>query len=166
MIGTRSVAVTLAATLGLAASACSTLDVEDYCRYSEDRSIREADPESLALAIGVQPGRARQTPFIVFRNLSEKSPDAFLRLSSSPALHPMPVDLDESRCGGVDWSTYDLSVDPEEWHAFWQHGTMSHVEIGIAFLEDNRPLPLSAFGAAILDTNAADHLVSCGCYWR
>lgn len=156
----------LAATLALGASACSTLDVEEYCRYSEDRSIREADPESLALVIGVQPGRARQTPFVVFRNLSQKSAKAFLRLSSSPAPHPMPVGLDESRCDGVDWSTYDLSVDPDEWRAFWQDGAMSDYEIGIAFLEDHRALPLSAFGAAILDTNAAEHLVSCGCYWR
>ena len=35
----------LVAMSGLVVSACSTLDVNDYCRYSQERLIREADPE-------------------------------------------------------------------------------------------------------------------------
>ena len=166
MVGTRPVSAMLVATLGLGVSACATLDVGDYCRYSEEASIPETAPESLALVIGVQPARARQTPFVVFRNLEDGATKTFLRLVSSPASHPFPTGLDESRCAGVDWSSYDLSVDPEEWRAFWSNGGMSRFEIGIAFLEDNSPLPLGAFGAAILDTRAAEHLVACGCYWK
>jgi hypothetical protein len=57
-------------------------------------------------------------------------------------------------------------VDPAEWRAFWRDGEVSQVEIGIAFLEDHSPLPVSEFGAAIVDTGTASQLVSCGCYWK
>lgn len=162
----RSSAITLLAALALVTAGCSTLDLQDYCRYSEDRSLRDVDPESLALVIGVKPDRMRQTPFVVFRNRVGDSPQAFLKLSASPAPHALPVDLDESHCSGVDWRTYDLAVDPAEWRGFWQDGEASQVEIGIAFLEDHSPLPVSEFGAAILDTDAGSQLVSCGCYWK
>jgi hypothetical protein len=162
----RSSAITYLAALALVTAGCSTLDAQDYCRYSEERSFRDVDPGSLALVIGVKPDRARQTPFVVFRNRAEDSPQAFLRLSANAAPHPLPVDLDESRCAGVDWRTYDLAVDPAEWRGFWQQGGASRFEIAIAFLEDHSPLPVSEFGAAIVDTDAASHLVSCGCYWK
>ena len=162
----RSSAITYLTALALVTAGCSTLDAQDYCRYSEDRAFRDVDPESLALVIGVKPDRMRQTPFVVFRNRAEGSPKAFVRLSASPAPHTLPVDLDESRCSGVDWRTYDLTVDAAEWQGFWQDGQASQVEIGIAFLEDHSPLPVSEFGAAIVDTRTASHLVSCGCYWK
>jgi len=166
MIGTRSVAAMLVAMGALGTSACSTLEVDDYCRYSETRSIRTADPESLALVLGVQAGRARQTPFVVIRSLSESAPGTSITLYTTPAAHPMPMGLDESRCARMDWKTYTLAVDPDEWNAFWQDDRNSPFEIGIAFVEDFHPLPLSAFGAVILDTGSADYLVSCGCFWR
>ena len=37
--------------VGLAVSACSTLGFEDYCRYSDNHSFREADPGSLRLLL-------------------------------------------------------------------------------------------------------------------
>jgi hypothetical protein len=162
----RSSAITPVIALALVTAGCSTLEAQDYCRYSQDRAFRDVDPESLALVIGVKPDRMRQTPFVVFRNRSEDSPQAFVRLSATPAPHSLPVDLDESRCSGVDWRTYDLTVDPSEWRGFWQHGRAPQVEIGIVFLEDHSPLPVSEFGAAIVDTDTTSQLVSCGCYWK
>lgn len=165
-IGTRSVAAMLVTMGALGTSACSTLEVDDYCRYSETRSIREADPESLALLLGVKAEYEMLTPFVVVRSLSENRPGASVTLHTTPAAHPMPIGLDESRCARVDWNTYTLQVDPDEWNAFWQDDRNSPFEIGIAFLEGFHPLPLSAFGAAILDSDSADSLVSCGCFWR
>lgn len=162
----RLSAITLLIALSLVTVGCSTLDLQDYCRYSEGRPLRDVDPESLAMVIGVKPDRMRQTPFVVFRNRVDDSPQAFLRLSASPAPHTLPADLDESHCSRVDWKTYDLAVDPAEWRAFWRDGEVSQVEIGIAFLEDRSPLPVSEFGAAIVDTGTASQLVSCGCYWK
>lgn len=162
----RSSAVMLLIALALVTAGCSTLDAQDYCRYSEGRSLRDADPGSLALVIGVKPDRMRQTPFVLFRNRAEDSQQAFLRLSAKSAPHTLPVDLDESRCSGVDWRTYDLMVDPAEWRSFWQDGQASQIEIGIAFLEEHNPLPVSEFGAAIVDTDVSSQLVSCGCYWK
>ena len=164
--GRRPVAATLVAIVALGSAACATLDVNDYCRYSESSSIRDADPDRLALLLGVQAGLTTKTPFVVVRSLSENTPGASLTLHTSPAPHPMPVGLDESRCARVDWKTYTLTVDREEWQAFWQDGGNSPFEIGIVFLEDFNPLPISAFGAAILDADSADHLVACGCFWR
>jgi hypothetical protein len=56
MPGTRSVLIAFVTALGLGVAGCSTMDVEDYCRYAEHRSIRDADPESLALVLGMRPG--------------------------------------------------------------------------------------------------------------
>ena len=52
-VTTRFLTIVLAALVGFSVSACSTLDVNDYCRYAPVESIREADPESLALVLGV-----------------------------------------------------------------------------------------------------------------
>ena len=78
----------------------------------------------------------------------------------------MPMHLDESRCAGVDWSTYTLSVDRAEWDAFWSDERTSDFEVAIAFLDHSEPLMVSTFGAAIIDTTASDYLVACGCYWQ
>jgi len=166
MTGTRSVTTALVATLGLSAAACSTLDVDDYCRYSERISIRQANPESLALVLGIGKGRAKQTPFVVIRSISEDNPGSSLKLQAIPAAHPLPTSLDESHCARVDWNTYSLSVDAEEWTAFWQDDRNSRFEIFIALLDRNEQLMVSDFGAAIFDTTAAEPLVACGCYWK
>jgi hypothetical protein len=156
----------LAASLGLSVAACSTLDVDDYCRYSEKGSFRYADPDSLALVLGIGKGRARETPFVVVRSRSEEKRWAELKLRATSAAHPLPADLDESRCVRVDWSTYTLTADAEDWDAFWRDDGNSSFEIFIAFLDGNEQLLMSEFGAAIVDTTAAQHLVACGCYWK
>lgn len=165
MLSTRSI-TTLIAMFGLSLSACSTLDIEDYCRYSTAQSIREADPESLALVLGVTRARVSGSPFVVFRSASEDAPQASITLSATAAPHVMPRSLDESLCAGVDWNTYTLTVDREEWDAFWLDDRTSNFEVVIAFLEHGEALLVSDFGAAILDTSTADDLVSCGCYWK
>ena len=93
-----------------------------------------ADPESLALVLGVSKGRAKETPFIVVRGTSEKSRGASVTLQATPAAHPMPTGLDESSCARVDWRTYSLAVDADEWNAFWQDERNSPFEIFLAFL--------------------------------
>lgn len=165
-VTTRFLTIVLAALVGFSVSACSTLDVNDYCRYAPVESIREADPESLALVLGVKAGRTRVSPFVVFRSLSENTPEASITLSGTAAPHTMPMNLDESRCAGVDWGTYTLTVDREAWNAFWLDDRTSHFEVAIAFLDNSEPLMVSAFGAAIVDTAASDYLVACGCYWK
>ena len=166
MIGNRTVTIMLMALLGLGVSACSTPGFEDFCRYSKERSLREADPASLALVLGVKRGLAREVPFVVVRSLSEHNRGAAMTLYATAAPHPVPQSLDESRCAAVDWSTYTLAVDETEWHAFWSDDRNSPFEIAIAFLDSNEPLLVSKFGAAIVDTAAAEYLVSCGCYWN
>ena len=166
MTRTRSAIASLTAIAGLAVSACSTLDFEDYCRYSDDHSLRAADPGSLALVLGVKQGLARETPFVVVRSLSETNPGASVTLSATAAPHSIPTSLDESRCAAVDWNTYTLTVDEEEWSAFWSDNRSAPFEIAIAFLDNNEPLLVSKFGAVVVDTSASDYLVSCGCYWK
>jgi hypothetical protein len=156
----------LAATLALSLAACSTLDMDDYCRYSERLSVREANPEALALVLGIGMGRAKETPFVVFRSASAENRGLQLTLQATPAPHPMPANLDESRCARLDWNTYSLEVDAEEWFAFWKDERNSSFEIFIAFLDRNEQLRVSDFGAAIIDTSAAEPLVACGCYWK
>ena len=166
MLSTRPITTTLIAMSGLGLSACSALDIEDYCRYSTAQSIREADPKSLALVLGVTPERVSVSPFVVFRSASENAPEVSITLSATAAPRVMPTSLDESLCGGVDWNTYTLTVDPEEWDAFWLDDRTSNFEVVIAFLDHGEALLVSDFGAAILNTSTSDDLVSCGCYWK
>jgi hypothetical protein len=166
MVITRSITPILIATFGLSAAACSTHGVEDYCRYSTAQSIREADPESLALVLGVKPGRTKAPPLVVFRSLSDNTLEASITLSATAAPQAIPISLDQSGCAGVAWSTYTLSVDREAWNAFWLDERTSSFEVAIAFLEHGEPLMMSAFGAAILDSSTSGDLVSCGCYWK
>ena len=162
----RSITSMLVVISGLVVAACSTLDANDYCRYSQEQSIRETDPESLLLVLGVKPGRSIGSPFIVLRSLSDDRPGASLRLSAAPVADPLPTNLDQSRCAGVDWRRYELTVDREQWNAFWPDEATSHLEVGIAFLGDGQPLLIGDFGAAILDGTSGDNLVACGCYWK
>lgn len=166
MVVNRTVTTLLMAALGPGLSACSTPGFEEYCRYSDEYSIREADPQSLALVLGVKRGLAMETPFVVVRSLSEHKRGATVKLHATAAPHPMPASLDESRCAAVDWRTYTLTVDEEEWSAFWSDDRNAPFEIAIAFLDNNESLLVSKFGAAIVDTAASDYLVSCGCYWK
>jgi hypothetical protein len=166
MTGRRSLTSILAVTLGLSMAACSTLDSNDYCRYSETTPIREADPDSLALVLGIGRGRSRENPFVVVRSTSKANPGASVKLRAIPAVQPLPASLDESRCARVDWRTYSLTADPAEWGAFWQDERNSSVEIFIGFLDSNEQLLMSDFGAAIVDTTAAEYVVACGCYWK
>jgi hypothetical protein len=164
MTGTGSITRALLAICTLGIAACSTLDVEDYCRYSQDQSMREADPESLLLVLGVKPGRSMGSPFVVLHSLSDANPGASLRLTASPGNGTLPASLDQSPCAGVDWQSYELSVD--RWNAFWSDQETSHFEVGIAFLGDSQPLLMGDFGAAILERSSVDTLVACGCYWK
>ena len=162
----RTITSMLVVISGLVVAACSTLDASDYCRYSEEQSIRAADPVSLALVLGTRPERTRASPFVVFRSLSESSPEATVTLAATAEPHNLPMHLDESRCAGVDWSTYTLAVDSAEWEAFWSDERTSNFEVAIAFLDHGEPLSVNAFGAAIVDTTSSDYLVACGCYWN
>ena len=162
----RSVTTALVGTFALSAAACASLDVNDYCRYPENISLRDAAPESLALVLGIGRGRAQQTPFVIVRSGSTENPVASVKLHATPAPHPFPAGLDESRCAGMDWSTYTLTVDAEAWNDFWHDDRNSPFEIFIAFLDSNEQLLMSEFGAAIIDRTAAEYLVACGCYWR
>ncbi len=163
---TRPITSMLVVISGLVAAACSTLDVNDYCRYSQNQSMREADPEAMLLVLGVKPGRSMGSPFVVFRSLSDKSSGASLRLTSSPVAGPLPAYLDQSGCAGIDWRSYELVVDRESWNAFWSDEETSRFEVGIAFLGDSQPLLMGDFGAAILERSSVDTLVACGCYWK
>lgn len=166
MIGNRSAPIALITLLGAGVSACSTNGFEDFCRYSDQHSLREADPASLALVLGVERGLAREDPFVVVRSLSEQTRGKAVTLHAMAAPHPVPASLDESRCAAVDWNTYTLTVDEKEWKAFWSDNRNAPFEIAIAFLDNNESVLVSKFGAAIVDTAASDYLVSCGCYWR
>jgi hypothetical protein len=166
MRDTGSIAKALLAACALAAAGCSTLDVEDYCRYSQSQSIRDANPESLLLVLGVKPDRSLGSPFMVFRSLDDDGPGASLRLSASALVDFPATNLDRSLCAGVDWRSYELTVDRERWNAFWSAERTSNFEVGIAFLGDSRPMLMGDFGAAVLDRASGAKLVACGCYWK
>jgi len=152
--------------LALSVTACTTIDINDHCRYSQSDAIRSASPDSLGLLLGTSPDWAKIDPYVVLYSPSQESPELTVKLNATPNPHAMPLSLDESMCARVDWSSYSLSVDAEEWSTFWAQEHPAKFEIWIAFLEEREHVRLSSFGAAIIDTSSNEPLFSCGCYWE
>lgn len=149
-----------------ALSACTTIDVNDYCRYSNADPIAAANPNSLGLLLGVSPKNARETPFVVLHSPSGAFPDRSVTLVATRQPIPLPSDLDESSCRGVDWVGYSLTVDAHAWKTFWAQEHPSRFEIGVASHRSVERTRLREYGVAIINSANGQYIVSCGCFWR
>jgi hypothetical protein len=78
-----------------------------------------------------------------------------------------PNELDESPCRGLDWRTYSVTTDPEQWKAFWNRPRPAEFQFQFGFpsLESPVRLPAASFAVAIVDISSGKVLKSCGCYW-
>jgi hypothetical protein len=79
-------------------SACSTMNVGNYCSGSESM---ESDAKSLAIILGIAPHKLNESPFVMFNSPSLANPDQTLHLNLEPAPMMWPPELDESPCQGV-----------------------------------------------------------------
>jgi hypothetical protein len=149
------------ASVAVILSACSTMNVGNYCSGSE--SI-QADTKSLAIILGIAPHRLNESPFVVFNSPSLANPDRTLHLNLEPAPVTWPLDLDESPCQGIDWRTYRVAVEAKEWNDFWTTSQTLPFEVGIGALEFVVPMRESEFGFVLIDQESDKTLMHCGCY--
>ena len=150
----------------LALSACATAEVGDHCEYSSDHSIRALDPESLALVLRTEPDETFGDPRVSFNRPADDGRVESVAANAIAAVHPLPGNIDESRCTDVDWHTYSLEFDSEAWQVFWQPEKGRHFELAVTFpnMKEPRKLHRDRFGFALLDATTSDYLVACGCY--
>ena len=151
----------LSALLPIALSACSSMNVSNYCSGSQ--SIH-ADAKPLAVILGIAPHRLNESPFVVFNSPSQASPDRTLHFNLEPASLTWPLALDESPCQGLDWRTYRVAVDTDEWNDFWATPQAVPFEIGIGALEFVVPMRESEFGFVLIDQQSGNTLMHCGCF--
>ena len=95
--------------------------------------------------------------------------EAALKVELVAAAIPWPSALDETRCRDLDWRTYRVEIDPEQWQAFWNRPGFIRFEGGLGYTDHSaKPgkslMPLRSFAMAWVDTTSGEAIMSCGCY--
>ena len=141
---------------------CVAAQLGDYCRGSR---LAEVDGSSVGLILGAPAHRFTGSPRATFHNPSAADPQMSLELKLSPATLPWPADLDETPCKGLDWRTFRVEVDANQWSQFWALPRPMQFEGGIEVTDTTEPLRMREFGFAFVDVATGKILMSCGCYW-
>ena len=140
---------------------CVTTNLYDYCSFGD---LADVNPDSLGVLLGAPADRFNDSPFVILYTPSEVEPVATLKLMLEPAPVLWPQDLDETPCKGVDWRTFRVATNLEQWTQFWALPRPLSVSSGIAFLDSMEPLPISEIAVAMVDAATGETLMSCGCY--
>lgn len=141
---------------------CATANLGEYCRGTE---LANADTASLAVVMGAPADSFSASPFIAFHTPSRAEPTASLLLHLKPAATSWPTGLDETPCRGLDWRTFTVEVEPDQWTQFWTLPRPLQLETAIGFADTLSSLRTSRFGVALIDGSTGKTLLSCGCYW-
>jgi len=155
------VIVTFALT-ALALQGCIAAKLGDYCKGV---GFADVDSSSLGLVLGAPTHRFTDSSFFEIYSPSQAEPTAVLRLKLTPTALPWPADLDETPCKGLDWRTFRVEVESEQWTRFFSLPRPMRFEGHIGVFDSTAPLPMSEFGFAIVDVATGKALMSCGCYW-
>jgi hypothetical protein len=141
---------------------CVAANLGKYCKGAGFANVASS---SLAVVLGAPADRITDLPIVSFYSPTQAEPKAILQLNLTPAAMHWPADLDETPCKGLDWRTFRVEIEPEEWKKFWSLPRPMPAELGIAAFDSMAPLRKTEFGIAIVDTAAGRILMSCGCYW-
>ena len=148
-------------------ASCTSIDLSDYCHFSVSPSLVEADGRSLGVVLGAPRELLGDSPTLAIYTSSVADSEASVQLELVEAPIPWPEQLDETPCGDLDWRTYAVSTDPEQWKAFWSRPrpTQFQFQLGFPGLDSPRRLHAKSFAVAVVDTRSGTVLKSCGCYW-
>ncbi len=149
----------------VALQACTTKDLGDFCSYS-DSDLSKVDSSSLGVVMGAPANRFVDTPLIMLYTPSQAMPQVTLEFKLTPAVMPWPNSLDETPCKGVDWRTFRVAVDADQWAKLWSppRDLPKPVEWSVAFSNSMAPLRTHSFGVALVNAATSEVLMSCGCY--
>jgi hypothetical protein len=153
----RVLAVIIAGAIPL--QACTTTNAGCF-----GTDLAGADSGSLEVVLGLPSSRFADSTFIVLYSPSQATPQATLELELTPAPMPWPNSLDETPCGGMDWRTFRIVVDPDDWTRFWALPRPMPFEARIGSLNSMAPLRANRFGVALVDTTTAEIRMACGCF--
>ena len=149
----------------VALQACTTKDLGDFCSYS-DSDWSKVDSSSLGVVMGAPANRFVDIPFIMLYTPSQAKPQVTLELKLTPAAMPWPNSLDETPCKGLDWRTFRVAVDADQWAKLWSLPRTLPLpfEFDIAFSNSMAPMRTHSFGVALVNAATNEVLMSCGCY--
>ena len=145
---------------------CASVDVNDYCRWSDDFRPSSLSYDDISVAVGLPQKFVSENHYLLLSSPSQTEPTRQLRLSLLESGSAWPVDLDESNCRNLDWRLYSAQYDDDEWSEFWSHSHSEWFEVAFAPLNSTAPLSVSSFGLALVSEESHESIVSCGCYWR
>ena len=93
--------------------------------------------------------------------------DAATRVIALPLIpmdHEGSVGLNKAICRGIDWVTYAVDYDDDEWSEFWAKTGSERFTIGYAFADRSMKVNARSFAIAILEKESGEPIVACGCY--
>jgi hypothetical protein len=143
--------------------ACTTSDLSRSCSWS-DSDLSKVDTSSLGVVLGAPANRFLETPFIMLSTPSPANPQAKLELKLTPAPMLWPNSLDETPCKGLDWRTFRVAVDADQWAELWALPRPLLVHWDLAFSNSMAPLRTKSFGVALVNAATGEVHMSCGCY--
>ena len=146
----------------LALQGCIAAKLGDYCKGA---GFANVDNSSLGLVLGAPTHRFSDSPVFEIYSPSQAEPAAVLQFKLTSTALPWPADLDETPCKGLDWRTFHVEVESEQWTKFWSLPRPMYFEGHIGIFDSTAPLRMSEFGFAIVEVATGKALMSCGCYW-
>jgi hypothetical protein len=157
----------LASALALSAvallQACTYYSLGDFCTFSDSAPFPKST-SSLGIVLAAPPGRIGEPPDVTLYRPSRENAEASLQLDVVAAPLPWPSSLDESRCKGVDWRTYRVETDADQWDTFWSQAPPFQIEGAVGSFDSMKRLPTTAFAFTIVDATTGEPIMSCGCY--
>lgn len=148
---------------------CITSNLTKYCSFSASPSLRKADSKSLGVVLG-WPGVARiEAPYVMLYSPSMEHQEVAIRVNLVAAAIPWPSALNETRCRDLDWRTYRVEIDPEQWQEFWNRPGFISIEARLGYMDPSaKPgrslMSLRSFAMAWIETTTGESIMSCGCY--
>lgn len=158
----RSRATVALALCASALQACTAANLGEYC---EGSGLASVDRSSLGLVLGAPRNRFTESPTFALYSPSWAKPDAVLQLNLEATSLPWPADLDETPCKGLDWRTFRVEVDSDQWARFLSLPRPIRVEGHIGVTDSAVPLRMPEFGFVLVNVATGKAVMSCGCYW-
>ena len=112
----RSRAAIAVALCAIALQACTAANLGEYC---EGSGLDNVDRSSLGLVLGAPKHSFTESPTFALYSPSRAKPEAVLQFDLEATSLPWPADLDETPCEGLDWRTFRVELDSDQWTRFW-----------------------------------------------
>lgn len=120
--------------------------------------------QTLAVEVGFPKGFEPEDPSISLHSPSMDAATRVIALPLIPAARQSSVALDKAKCRNIDWVTYAVDYNDDEWSDFWANTGSERFTVGYEFSDRSVKADAHSFAIAILNKETSEPIVACGCY--